>query len=71
MYFLGGIFLVRDILNWLMIDITMLLMLCILASVALISKVEGTTSRSHCTFSFIVYGFAFVHLGVPGAAIVI
>ena len=49
----------------------MLVILCLLASLAMIIKVEGTTNRSHYTFSFIVYGFTFAHLGLPQAAIVI
>jgi diguanylate cyclase (GGDEF)-like protein/putative nucleotidyltransferase with HDIG domain len=52
-------------------DPVMLVILCLLASLALIIKVVGTTYNSHYTFSFIIFGFAFAHLGVPEAAIVI
>jgi diguanylate cyclase (GGDEF)-like protein/putative nucleotidyltransferase with HDIG domain len=48
-----------------------LLILCILASLALIIKVEGATNRSHYTISFLVYGFTFVLLGTPATIIVI
>ena len=45
--------------------------LCLLASLALILKVEGTTDRSHYTFSFLVYGFTFTLYGLPVALLVI
>src|SRR6266498_2875231 len=49
----------------------MLGILCLLASLALIMKVEGTTNRSHYTFSFLVYGFTFTLYGAPEAMLVI
>ena len=49
----------------------MLGILCLLASLALILKVEGATNRSHYTFSFLVYGFTFALYGVPEAILVI
>lgn len=52
-------------------DAWLLVVLCILASLAVILKVEGSTDRSHYTFSFAVYGFTFVVLGVCEAMIVI
>ena len=70
-YFLGALLFAWNLLNWQIKEPFMLAILCILASLALIIKVEGTTDRSHYTFSFIVYGFTFAHLGVPQAAIVI
>jgi len=49
----------------------MLIVLCLLASLALILKVEGATNRSHYTFSFLVYGFTFALYGIPEAMLVI
>ncbi len=49
----------------------MLLVLCVLASLTLILKVDGSTSRSHYTFSFLVYGFTFALYGTPEAILVI
>jgi diguanylate cyclase (GGDEF)-like protein/putative nucleotidyltransferase with HDIG domain len=48
-----------------------LLLLCLLASLALIFKVEGPTNRSHYTFSFLVYGFTFTLYGIPEVILVI
>jgi len=45
--------------------------LCLLASLALILKVEGATNRSHYTLSFLVYGFTFALYGIPEAMLVI
>jgi diguanylate cyclase (GGDEF)-like protein/putative nucleotidyltransferase with HDIG domain len=70
-YLLGATFLTRNLSNWQIKEPVMLTILCLLASLALIVKVEGTTNRSHYTFSFILYGFAFAHLGIPEATIVI
>jgi diguanylate cyclase (GGDEF)-like protein len=47
------------------------IILSLLASLALILKVEGPTNRSHYTFSFLVYGFSFTLLGVPETILVI
>jgi diguanylate cyclase (GGDEF)-like protein/putative nucleotidyltransferase with HDIG domain len=49
----------------------LLIVLCVLASLALVLKVVGATDNSHYTFSFVVYGFSFVTLGLPGTLIVI
>jgi diguanylate cyclase (GGDEF)-like protein/putative nucleotidyltransferase with HDIG domain len=49
----------------------MLIILCLIASLTLILKVEGTTNRSHYTFSFLVYGFTFALYGTPEAILVI
>jgi diguanylate cyclase (GGDEF)-like protein len=49
----------------------MLGILCFLASLALILKVEGPTNRSHYTFSFLVYGAAFTLGGLPEVMLVI
>ena len=50
---------------------TFLVILCVLASLALILKVEGSTNRSHYTFSFLVYGFTFAVFGPAEATLVI
>lgn len=49
----------------------LLLVLCVLGSMALILKVEGSSSRLHYTFSFVVYGFTFATFGVSDAILVI
>lgn len=49
----------------------LLIILCVLASLSLILKVEGATNRSHYTFSFLVYGFTFALYGTPEAILVI
>ena len=52
-------------------DVWVTILFCLLASLALILKVEGPTNRSHYTFSFLVYGFTFALLGIPETIIVI
>ena len=52
-------------------DPVLLFGLCVLASLALILKVEGSTNRSHYTFSFLVYGFTFAAFGPTEAFLVI
>ncbi|MFT3894131.1 MAG: diguanylate cyclase [Anaerolineales bacterium] len=49
----------------------LLLILCLLASLTLVLKVIGATDNSHYTFSFLVYGFSFVTLGLPPTLLVI
>src|SRR5574339_532472 len=49
----------------------LLAVLCLLASMALILKVDGPTSQSHYTFGFVVYGFTFATLGLSAAILVI
>ena len=49
----------------------LLVALCVLASLALILKVEGSTNRSHYTFSFLVYGFTFAIFGPSEGMLVI
>lgn len=49
----------------------LLVALCVLASLTLILKVEGSTNRSHYTFSFLVYGFTFAVFGPSEAILVI
>ena len=67
----GALFITWNLFHWQLKEPAMLAVLCTLASLALVIKVEGATNRSHYAFSFIVYGFAFAHLGVPEAVIVI
>jgi diguanylate cyclase (GGDEF)-like protein/putative nucleotidyltransferase with HDIG domain len=45
------------------INLVMVGVLSLLASFFLIFKVEGATNRSHYTFSFLIYGFAFAYFG--------
>src|SRR5690349_808461 len=49
----------------------LLLVLCVIASLTLILKVEGSTNRSHYTFNFLVYGFTFAVFGTSEAIFVI
>ncbi len=49
----------------------LLLALCVLASLAEILKVAGSTERSHYTFSFLIYGFTFALFGPTEAMLVI
>src|SRR5215216_924015 len=49
----------------------MLFLLCGIASIGLILKVEGATSRSHYTFSFLLYGLTFALYGTSNAILVI
>lgn len=52
-------------------DAWLLVSLCVLASMTLILKVEGSTNRSHYTFSFLVYGFTFAVYGPAEAILVV
>ncbi len=70
-YIVGALIFSWNLLHWQIKEPVILAILCLLASLALIVKVEGATNRSHYAFSFIVYGFTFAHLGVTEAAIVI
>lgn len=49
----------------------MLLTLIVSASVSLILKVEGSTSRSHYNISFLIYAFSFILLGLERTVLVI
>lgn len=49
----------------------LLMALCVLASLALILKVEGSTNRSHYAFNFLIYGFTFAVFGTSEAILVI
>ncbi len=51
--------------------ILMVVALSLLAALFLIFKVEGATNRSHYTFSFLIYGFAFAYLNLGETLLVI
>jgi diguanylate cyclase (GGDEF)-like protein len=52
-------------------NLWMLLLLCALGSLALIFKVVGATEGTHYQVAFLVYSFAFFHLGFPEALVVV
>jgi diguanylate cyclase (GGDEF)-like protein len=52
-------------------DSRLLVVLCALASLALVLKVKGAHKRSYYTFSYVIYGFAFAQLGVVDAILVL
>jgi hypothetical protein len=60
-YLFGIYILVLNFSAWEFKEPVMLVILAILASLALLIKVEGATNHSHYTNSFIVYGFTFMH----------
>jgi diguanylate cyclase (GGDEF)-like protein/putative nucleotidyltransferase with HDIG domain len=75
MYILGTILAGLGLLMWSLIHfdwqkLWMTLALSVLASLSLIFKVEGTTSRSHYNISFLIYAFTFVLLG-PEATVLV
>jgi diguanylate cyclase (GGDEF)-like protein len=49
----------------------MVLALILAASLAQIFKVDGTTKRSHYVFSFVVYSFSLLRLGLPETILVV
>jgi diguanylate cyclase (GGDEF)-like protein len=49
----------------------MVLALCLAASLAQIFKVVGTTIRTHYVFSFVVYSFSLLRIGLPETLLVI
>ncbi|HTX92309.1 MAG TPA: diguanylate cyclase [Anaerolineales bacterium] len=51
--------------------ILMMAVLSLLAALFLIFKVVGATNRSHYTFSFLIYGFAFAYLNLGETLLVI
>lgn len=52
-------------------DSRLLVVLCALASLALVLKVKGAHKRSYYTFSYVIYGFAFAALGAFDAILVL
>jgi diguanylate cyclase (GGDEF)-like protein len=49
----------------------LLVALCLLASLALVLRVEGSAIRDHYSFSFVIYGFSFVAYGASDTLLVI
>jgi diguanylate cyclase (GGDEF)-like protein/putative nucleotidyltransferase with HDIG domain len=70
-YFAGALLLALNLRNFSVADTAVFTILCILGSILHILKVEGATSRSHYTFSFLIFGFAILFLEPPLALIVI
>lgn len=70
-YAVGAAILISQVSRIELNDAWITIILCLLASLALILKVEGPTNRSHYTFSFLVYGFSFTLLGIPETILVI
>jgi len=52
-------------------NLWMLLILCILASLAMIFNVIGATERSHYNIAFLIYSFAFFQIGLPGTMLIL
>ncbi len=70
-YLIGfGLFL-WNVLHITGINYLMVIVLSLLASFFLIFKVEGATNRSHYTFSFLIYGFAFAYFSLGETLLVI
>jgi len=70
-YALGTSVFVHNILKLKVSESILLGILFVLGAILHILKVEGATKRSHYTLSFLVFGFAMVHLGMPEAILVI
>ncbi len=70
-YALGLVVLLLQIGNMRIGDPWLLVILCTLASLALILKVEGSSNRPHYTFSFVVYGFTLATFGIGTTVLVI
>ncbi|MFN8444065.1 MAG: diguanylate cyclase [Caldilineaceae bacterium] len=68
---LGGSMLLLSLAKLHPSNLWLLLILCALAAMAQILKVEGTTNRSSYQISWSVYGFSFVLLGAPETILVI
>lgn len=70
-YLLGfGLFLWSAI-NDPITDYLMVIVLSLLASLFQVFKVQGATIRSHYSFSFLIYGFAFTYFGLSETLVVI
>ncbi|MFH0959427.1 MAG: GGDEF domain-containing protein, partial [Pseudomonadota bacterium] len=70
-YLLGFGLLLSNVLNIHAINLLMVVVLSLLASFFLIFKVEGATNRSHYTFSFLIYGFAFAYFSLGETLMVV
>ena len=69
-YLLGFGLLLWNAIQTTTINLLMVVVLSLLASFFLIFKVEGATNRSHYTFSFLIYGFAFAYFS-PGETLLV
>jgi hypothetical protein len=67
----GAGLLVWQLFTWDPNQVVLVTGLCALASLSLIFKVVGTTERSHYNYSFLIYGFTLVLLGLPETLVVI
>jgi diguanylate cyclase (GGDEF)-like protein/putative nucleotidyltransferase with HDIG domain len=70
-YITGALVLIRGLIGIKTTEPVLLVVLCVLGSILHILKVEGATNRSHYTFSFMIFGFAMLHLSSQLALIVI
>jgi len=70
-YILGFGLLIRNVLGLPALNYVMVIVLAGLASFFMIFKVEGATNRSHYTFGFLIYGFAFAFLGLGETLLVV
>ena len=70
-YLVGALFLVPSLLQLHISEPVMFAVLCALGSALHVLKVEGATNRSHYTFSFLIFGFAMLHLDAALALLVI
>lgn len=70
-YICGTVVLLWNLLRLDRSHLFILFVLALLASLATVFKVEGTTSRSHYAINFLLYGFTFFYLGAPEAMLVI
>ena len=70
-YLLGFGLLLWNVLHITAVNFLMVVVLSLLASFFLIFKVEGATNRSHYTFSFLIYGFAFAYFSLGETLLVV
>lgn len=70
-YLMGFGLLLWNVLHITAINYLMVIVLSLLASLFLIFKVEGATNRSHYTFSFLIYGFAFAYFSLSEILLVV
>ncbi len=70
-YLLGMGLLLSSVFSTTAFNIPMVVVLSLLASFFIIFKVEGKTNRSHYTFSFLIYGFAFSYFSLGETLLVI
>ena len=70
-YLAGTAILIASLVNLQVQEPVLFAILCVLGATLHILKVEGATNRSHYTFSFLVFGFAILHLHSSLALLVI